>query len=292
MSTFVTSRQWQDYYRANAIHQLPIPWNAGAKLSAAERRAIIKSLQAWQLGETSDGTHLMAAARRYAAAIGDPEFPAVVQLFIVEEQRHGELLGRFLDLHGAKRIGRNWGDSVFRLLRSRLLSMEIWTTVVIAVETLALIYYRAVLQATESRLLQAICRQILRDEVPHLQFQYERLAQIYAGRGPLARRLTLYVQRVLFFGTTLAVWIGHHRALRAGRFPFRRFWRTAWKRMTLHWQRMGLAAGAEDGSNSPVIDVPSLQSTRPWTWPATNSPGEMESGAAAARVSQLDNSII
>ncbi len=259
MSTFVTSRQWQDYYRANAVHQLPLPWDAAAELSAAEQRAIIKSLQAWQLGETSDGTHLMAAARRYARAIGDPEFPAVVQLFIVEEQRHGELLGQFLDLHGAERIGRNWGDSVFRLLRSRLLSMEIWTTVVIVVETLALIYYRAVLQATESRLLQAICRQILRDEVPHLQFQYERLAQIYAGRGPLGRRLTLYVQRVLFFGTTMAVWIGHHRALRAGRFPFRRFWRSAWKRMGLHWQRMGLTGRQPERRGAPAFEAGPLQ---------------------------------
>ena len=259
MRTFVTSRQWQDYYRANASHQLPLPWDAGAKLSAAEQRAIIRSLQAWQLGETSDGVHLMAAARRYAAAIGDPEFPAVVQLFIAEEQRHGELLGRFLDLHGAERIGRNWGDSVFRLLRSRLLSMEVWTTVVIAVETFALIYYRAVLQATESRLLQTICRQILRDEVPHLQFQYERLAQIYAGRGPRARRLTLFVQRILFFGTASAVWIGHHRTLRAGRFPLRRFWRTARKRMNLHWQRMGLCAGGEESPSVAAGDLVAMR---------------------------------
>ena len=164
-----------------------------------------------------------------------------------------------------QRIRRNWGDSVFRLLRSRLLSMEVWTTVVIAVETLALIYYRAVLQATESRLLQTICRQILRDEIPHLQFQYERLAQIHAGRRPLARRLTLYVQRVLFFGTTSAVWIAHHRARRPGRFPFRRFWRTAWKRMELHWQRMGLIGDAEDRTSVAAPDLIALAAQHPCT---------------------------
>ncbi|HEX4000354.1 MAG TPA: ferritin-like domain-containing protein [Pirellulales bacterium] len=242
MPAFLSSRQWQDFFRSNTSHQLPLPWDMGAELSAAEARAIIRSLQAWQLGETSDGSHLMAAARRYAARIGDPEFPAVVELFIAEEQRHGELLGRFLDMQGSGRIGRNWGDSLFRLMRARLSSMEIWTTVVIAVETLAMIYYRAVLQATESQLLQTICRQILRDEVPHLQLQYERLAQIYATRGPILRRLTLRSQQILFFGTASAVWIAHRRALRAGRFPLRRFWRSAWKRMGVHWSRMGLIA--------------------------------------------------
>ena len=37
MRTFVTSRQWQDYYRANAVAQLPIPWDAGRQLSRPNR---------------------------------------------------------------------------------------------------------------------------------------------------------------------------------------------------------------------------------------------------------------
>lgn len=238
MPPLLTSRQWQEHYRANAANLLSIPWEAGAELTAAESQAIIRSLQAWQLGETSDGAHLLAAARRYAAAIGDPEFPAVMQLFIAEEQRHGELLGRYLDLNGAGRISRNWGDTLFRLLRYRLQSMEIWTTAVIVVETMALIYYRAVMNATQSRVLQTICRQILKDEVHHLRLQYERLAQMLAARGTVGRWITLGLQRVLFFGTMLAVWVGHHRALRAGGFPFRRFWQSAWNRMDFHWRRM------------------------------------------------------
>ncbi len=240
MRTFITSRQWQEHYRANASNQLPIPWDLGAELSPTETHAVIQSLQAWQLGETSDGSHLLAAARRYAAQTGDSEFLAVVQLFINEENRHGELLGRFLDLHGAGRIPRNWGDSIFRLLRYALPNLEVWTTVVIVVETMALIYYRAIMQATTSPVLRTICRQILKDEVHHLQFQYERLAQMHDGRGTCARWLTLGLQRILFLGTILAVWVGHHRPLKAGGFPLSRFWRTTWKRMALHWQRMGL----------------------------------------------------
>ncbi len=234
----LTSREWVDHFQHNAVHQLPIPWDKEANLSEDEAKAIIVSLQAWQLGETSEGRHLLAAARRYAVATGDPDFVKVVELFIAEEQRHGELLGRFLDEQGSGRIQRNWGDTVFRRLRKCLLSLEIWTTVVIAVETLALIYYRAVMYSTQSCVLRAICQQILKDEVHHLRFQYERLAQVYAGRGKFSLWLTLGIQRILFFGTVIAVWVGHHRALRSGGYPFTRFWQTAWKRMRFHWKRM------------------------------------------------------
>ena len=133
------------------------------------------------------------------------------------------------------------------MIRYSLPNMEIWTTVVIVVETLALIYYRALGRATKSRVLQTICRQIVKDEVSHLQFQYERLSQILAGRRTGWLWLTIAVQRVLFFGTTVAVWVGHRRALRAGGHSFRGYSRAAWKQMELHWRRMRPAA-VRDGS--------------------------------------------
>ena len=36
-----------------------------------ERKNIVKSVQAWQLGETSDGFHLLKASRKYAIKIKD-----------------------------------------------------------------------------------------------------------------------------------------------------------------------------------------------------------------------------
>ncbi len=257
MRPHLSSREWHDHYLRNAASLLPIPWEAGAQLTAEEERAIVASLRAWQLGETSDGRHLVAAAERYATAIADPDFLAAVRLFIREEQRHGEMLGRFLDMHGGGRILRNWGDSVFRWMRYCLPNMEIWTTVVIAVETLALVYYRAILLATENPLLQAICRQILRDEVHHLRFQYERLALICAGRGTCAWWLTLQLQRVLFFGTTLAVWVDHHRALSAGGYSFSQFWHAAWKRMEFHWRCMRQDTASNMTAQNPRDHQPS-----------------------------------
>lgn len=274
MGPYVTSRRWQDHFLGNSVDpEASMPWSAGAGLTEAEARAVVVSLQAWQLGETSEGGHLLAAARRYAAKISDPEFLPAVKLFIAEEQRHGELLGRFLDLHGAGRIRRNWGDTAFRLLRYALPNLEIWTTVVIGVETLALIYYRAVMQASRSRLLQAICRQILKDEVYHLRFQYERLAQMQAGRGVVGRWITLRLQRVLFFATTIAVWVGHRRALRAGGFPLRRYWRAAWNRMEFHWRRMRPDASGATRGGLPAIGRAETRPSRCRTGTALPSTG-------------------
>ena len=89
--------------------------------------------------------------------VGDPDLPAVIDLFIREEQYHGELLGRFLDLSGPGRVRADWGDSLFRAARYSVTNMEVWTTPVVMVETLAVIYYNAVRRATDSPVLRVVC---------------------------------------------------------------------------------------------------------------------------------------
>jgi hypothetical protein len=234
----LSTAEWLAYFQANAARSRPIPWERGPEAPPEQIAAIARSLQAWQLGETSDGRHLLVAAVRYAMRIGDPGFPTLIELFIREEQRHGELLGRFLDLAGVGRITADWGDSLFRALRYCLTNMEIWTTPVVMVETLALIYYNAIRRATTSRVLQTICAQILADEIPHVQFQCERLATILRTRSRLGYRLTMLAHRVLFLVIVVLVWTGHRRALRAGGYDWRHYWRAAWTKMDAAWRRM------------------------------------------------------
>jgi hypothetical protein len=232
-----TTTAWVDYFRSNVETDRAVPWAIGAELSDAERGAIGRSLQAWQLGETSEGRHLRAAAR-YAERVGDADYPAAIDLFIREEQRHGEMLGRFLDLAGIGRIKADWGDRLFRAARYWLTNMEMWTTPVVMVETLAMVYYNAIRRATSSSLLRAICRRILADEVPHVRFQCERLARIFRGRSRFGLWLTMLAQRLGFLVVLLLVWLGHRRALRAGGYGWRRYWQAAWDRMSAAWRLM------------------------------------------------------
>jgi hypothetical protein len=208
-------------------------------VTPAELAAIAGSLQGWQRGETSDGQHLREAAVRYAEQVGDPDYPAAVELFIKEEQRHGELLGRFLDLAGVGRVTTDWGDRLFRAFRYAVTDMEVWTTPVVMVETLALVYYNALRRATGSALLRSICGQILSDEVPHLRFQCERLATLYRRRSRLRFLFTMFCHRLCFLAVMLLVWLGHRKALRAGGYGWRHYWRASWDRMRACWRLMG-----------------------------------------------------
>ncbi len=233
-----TSAEWVAYFRANAGNLLDVPWEAGASVTPEELAEIVDSLRAWQLGETSDGARLLKTAEAHAAKIGDPGFVEVIRLFTAEEQRHGEELGKFLDAASVPRAKRDLGDSLFRVFRHFLMRMEVWATIVVIIEVHALLYYAAIRRATRSPLLRRICDQILRDEVPHIRFQCERLAIIHQRRGRALRALTAVAHRVLFVGITGAVWVCHRRALRAGGFTLRRFWRNSWAQMGHAWRAM------------------------------------------------------
>jgi hypothetical protein len=236
-----SSAEWVDWFAHNAAHLRSIPWESGSQGLAQNLKAIAPSLRAWQLGETSDGSHLLAAARNYAERIGDPGFLDAVKLFIAEEQRHGADLGRCLDLAGVPRARRDWGDSCFRALRYLWPSMEVWATPVVMVECHAMIYYQAIRCATASPVLRAVCEQILADEVPHLRFQCERLAILHRRRAQSLLALTMLIHRVLFAGITLAVWIAHRPVFESAGLDLPRFWRKAWARMSRCWRQMSPA---------------------------------------------------
>ncbi|MEH2118101.1 hypothetical protein [Nostoc sp.] len=67
-------------------------------------------------------------------------------------------LGRFFHLAQIPGLQRNWGDTLFRKIRYAIPTMEIWTTPVIMVETLAVVYYKAIQKATNSPVLKQLCQ--------------------------------------------------------------------------------------------------------------------------------------
>ncbi len=233
------SEEWCLYFRSNGENLLAIPWGRGADLSGDELRRVVASLQDFQLGESSEGHHLQAAANSYAGRTGDAAYAEAVRLFVAEEQRHSRDLGRFLRLAGVPLLQRSWTDSVFRRLRHG--GLETMLCVLLTAELIAMVYYQAVRAATCSAVLQRLCVQILRDERAHLRFHTERLALLRVGRPRWLRALTHLAQGSLFAGTCLVVWLRHGRAFRAGGFSRVRYWREAWR----EWRR------ALRGMNAP-----------------------------------------
>ncbi|MEQ9468508.1 MAG: ferritin-like domain-containing protein [Ekhidna sp.] len=213
---------WQNHFKKNSSIQR-VNWNIASAITEHEKNEIVRSLKAWQLGETSDGSHLLAAAKKYSKSVNEPEYPAAIQLFIKEEQKHGNNLGRYIDLIGEQRIKKDWGDTLFRKVRYFNTSMELWTISVIIVESAAQIFYQALKDATKCPLLKSICDDILIDEAHHIKFQNERLYKIFERKSFYNKAFSIGWYGILFFVTIHAVWFGHSRAFKAGGIVKREF---------------------------------------------------------------------
>lgn len=214
-----TSNYWIGHFKKNARLKR-VDWNKMPAITQKEVATILPSLQAWQLGETSEGRHLIAAAEKYANKIADNNYVDAVRLFIKEEQKHGNNLGRYLDKIDKPRIKQNWGDTLFRKVRYFNTSMELWTLAVIVVESTAQIFYQALKDATGCALLKEICTDILIDEAYHITFQTERLAIIFENKSPFSKSWRRVVYKYFFYFTLSLVWFAHRKLFKAGGYSF------------------------------------------------------------------------
>jgi hypothetical protein len=214
-----TTKDWIEHFQQNATRQR-VDFSLTPTIAPDELVPILPSLQAWQLGETSDGFHLLKSATLYASRIGDAHYTEAVRLFIKEEQKHGNNLGKYLDAIGKPRIIFNWGDQLFRTIRYFNTNMEIWTLAVISVESTAQLFYQAIKDASGCPLLRQICSDIIIDEAYHIRFQAERLCIIFNPKKPMEQYLMSKLYPVFFMMTALVVWYEHRKAFKAGGLNF------------------------------------------------------------------------
>lgn len=204
----------------------------GPGLTAAEREAVIPSIQEFQLGENSEGKNLHRCAKEYAEENEDPEYLQAAEYFIREEQRHALYLRDFLASEGFGTVKKRWADSVFRKLSS-LAGLESSVAVLVTAEVIAEVYYAALNEATRSPMMRAICCRVLRDEEAHVRFQAERLAILRRNRTKPGMLFTRFLHQALFFGAVLVVWRNHGKAIRLGGFGIRDYWRRCWKQLSI-----------------------------------------------------------
>jgi len=214
-TTIHPSSYWYQHFNNN-IEIQRVDWNLNPQISEKEIKTILRSLQAWQLGETSEGKNLLRASRLYADKINDLLYVDVVKLFIKEEQKHGNNLGKYLDRIGQPRIKRDLGDSIFRKVRYFNTSMELWTMAVIVVESTAQIFYQSLKDATQCTLLRQICTDILIDEAAHITFQQERLYILFQRKSKFMKYLTYFFYSIFFHMTIMTVWFAHKKVFKAG----------------------------------------------------------------------------
>ncbi len=219
-----TSRQWVRHFRTSAETPADIPWNDPRRLSAAERAAVLRSIQIFQLGESGGGSRLLRAAEEYCRRSGDRHYLKALRLFVQEEQRHAELLALYLKREGTGLLSCQWTNGVFRRLRNGM-GLELMLSVLLAAELMARVYYAALSRATEDPVLRALCGRILRDERWHVRFQCDRLGHMRGHRPAFVKMLTHWAERLGFRAVCIAVWLNHAPVFRAAGTGFRAFWR-------------------------------------------------------------------
>src|SRR5262245_42985978 len=104
----ILSSHWCEHFRRNVERSLWIRHADAPELTADEAKCIAASVQAFQLGESGQGRHIVRVAGDYARRSNDRDYLDAMRLFVREEQRHGEYLGQFLDAEGIPRIEKQW----------------------------------------------------------------------------------------------------------------------------------------------------------------------------------------
>jgi hypothetical protein len=220
---------WLSFFRSRRSRSIDLPWAGDVPLGGAERELVARSIATFQLGESSDGAHLLAAAQRFGADHSLPALAEITELFIREEQFHAALLAAFMKEHGIPLLSAQWSDGVFRSLR-HVGGFEVAISVLLVAEIIALTYYRALAEATPSPVLRSICSIIVSDEEAHVSYEASLLIRLRSRRSRVARRCARWFHWFLYAGALVVVYSGHRGVLRAGGYPLRNFWNAAWSR--------------------------------------------------------------
>lgn len=206
---------WVAYFENNHRHRLQIDFSEEPELTPEEKRQIFPSIRIFQKGEASEGRFLLNCAEHYAREHNVPEYAQAMTWFVREENWHSAYLKRFMDYHQIPARPHSFLDSIFRFLR-KIGGLRSEIIVLVTAEMIALSYYRALAECVPSPALKEICRQMLRDELPHIVFQSYTL---YKLKSHLPERLL----RILLMEITMTVvWFSIKKVFRAGGYSYRR----------------------------------------------------------------------
>ncbi len=222
MKTSDSFRAWADWYRNFLDRQLPIDWNTFERIPPELKEVIGDSVRQFQLGESSEARNLKAKVARFVKKGGDKAYQDAMEWFIFEENRHSRLLGRFMDLEDMPKARSNFSDKLFRLCRHSV-GLRYSLTILITAEIIAVPYYAALRQVSDSPILTTICKQILLDEANHIRFQAKAIRNMLQGLAPWRRKAAHAIARLLLEPAMDLVWFEHGRLFRAAGWSFRDF---------------------------------------------------------------------
>lgn len=212
---------WLEYFEYNNANLLKLDFNNNNELSSEELELITPSIKAFQIGEGSDGKHLSKVVKKFANRTNYLKYEEIMKWFILEENRHSQTLKKYMDIYNIKIVKSMWIDNIFRVLR-KLMGLECEIIVLVTAEMIALSYYTALSNATNSVLLKTICRQMLNDELKHVVLQSDTLHRISEHRNNMINNAIRKIRRILMRITCFVVWHKYKKLFIHGEYPYRR----------------------------------------------------------------------
>lgn len=206
---------WNTYFEKNDARRLVIPFENDA-LTEKEKKLIFPSICQFEQGEHSDGGHLQKAADVFARKIQNKDYACCIRRFIKEENAHSGYLKSYMEHYHVREKEAVMLDRIFRRLR-KLAGLRCEVIVLVTAEMIALSYYDALMHATKSHALKAICRQMLHDEIPHVIFQSYTLSHFRS-------RCYINCIRVLLMEiTSVTTWVSCRKVFVLAGWTFKKF---------------------------------------------------------------------
>ncbi len=211
----MNAQHWISHFETNTRlnHELSFP-PAACTLPEKERKALVRSIAIFQLGESGGGTRL----RRYTRSIASLEnlrgYRRAVDLFVAEEQSHAALLARTVAHLRGTLLTKQWTNSIFRWMRD-LVNLEFNIQVLLTAELIAEVYFGLLALRCTDPVVQTVAKKLLRDEIGHLSFQRDFLFERLKLLPPAVQRLWRWQFRAIHFVTAIVVAWDHRDCLRA-----------------------------------------------------------------------------
>lgn len=206
-------KEWIEYFANNDKKRLKIDFSKENDISNDELKLIFPSIQTFQKGEYSKGTHLVNTVKKFAQNKRKPEYIEAMRLFIKEENQHSAYLKKYMSYYNVKPKKNFLLDICFRKLR-QLGGLKCEITVLVTAEIIALTYYDALAKSTTSPALKSICNQMLHDELPHIIFQSYTLSHF--KNGLINKLIRIGLMKI----TLILVWLKFHKVYQAGHYNF------------------------------------------------------------------------
>lgn len=213
---------WVKYFEYNNSHLLKIDFNNSTELSEDEIKLITPSIRAFQIGEGSEGRHLTKCVKKFADKTDYKEYTAIMKWFVLEENRHSQTLKKYMDIYHIEPAKKLWIDNVFRLLR-KLMGLECEIIVLVTAEMIAMSYYTALSNAVNSKVLNIICQQMLKDELRHIVLQSSTLHKISVGRCNAINHLIKFMRKLIMQSTIFVVWHKYKALFLKGGYTYNTF---------------------------------------------------------------------